>query len=312
MMDVVVAILAGVALFGMLAARWFSHHARRSARLLQRLEVQPAGRARRAPGGPLLEGCAAKVAGTRWGARLQTRAESHHPGVPFSDVMAIGLASGLGGGLFGLFFFDGMLAATVTAMAAPWAADRFFQSLHGNRAARIEKQLSEALALQANVLRAGQSLSRSLKILAEETRPPMKEELERMLAEVELGRPMEESLERFSARIPSRDVDMWVTAMLVHRQTGGNLAGVMDVSARRVSQRLQLRSEIKAMTAQGRLSGIVVAVAPLAFFFLLSMGSREQMEFLFSSVLGLTILISGLLMNVAGMLWIRRALRVRI
>lgn len=311
-MDVFVAILSGAALFGVLAARWSSYHARRSARLLQRLQVQPAGPARRAPGGPLLENWAAKVARTGWGARLHARAESNHPGVPFSDVMAIALASGLGGGLFGLFFFDGMLAATATALAAPWAADRFFRRLHGNRAARIEKQLSEALALQANVLRAGQSLSRSLRILAEETRAPMKEELDRTLAEVDLGRPMEESLERFSARIPSRDVDMWVTAMLVHRQTGGNLAGVMDLSAQRVSQRLQLRSEIKAMTAQGRLSGIVVAVAPLAFFFLLSMGSREQMEFLFSSALGLTILISGLLMNVAGMLWIRRALRVRI
>ncbi|CAN5767689.1 hypothetical protein BH23ACT12_BH23ACT12_04980 [soil metagenome] len=310
-MDVLVATLAGVALLGMLVARWCSYHARRAARLLQRMGIQPAETPRRAPGGPLLEGWAVKVARTGWGAGLQRRAGSRHPGVPFSDVMALGLASGLGGGLFGLFLFDGMFGATATALAAPWAVDRFFYRLHGNRAARIEKQLSEALALQANVLRAGQSLSRSLTILAEETKAPLKEELERMLAEVELGRPMEESLERFSARIPSRDVDMWVTAMLVHRQTGGNLAGVMDASAQRVSQRVQLRSEIKAMTAQGRLSGIVVAVAPLAFFFLLSIGSREQMEFLFSSALGLTILIAGLLMNVVGMLWIRHALRIR-
>ncbi|HYN99143.1 MAG TPA: type II secretion system F family protein, partial [Actinomycetota bacterium] len=128
---------------------------------------------------------------------------------------------------------------------------------------------------------------------------------------VGLGRPMEEALERLSARIPSRDVDMWVTAMLVHRQTGGNLAGVMETSAKRVSERLQLRSEIKAMTAQGRLSGLVVAVAPLAFFFLLSIGSKEQMDFLFSSAFGLTILIAGLVMNVVGMLWIRHALRIR-
>ena len=133
-----------------------------------------------------------------------------------------------------------------------------------------------------------------------------------MLAEVDFGRPLEESLERFSARVPSRDVDMWVTAMLVHRQTGGNLAGVMEASAQRVSQRLQLRSEIRAMTAQGRLSGLVVAVAPLVFFFLLSIGSREQMEFLFTSALGLTILVAGLTMNVVGMLWIRHALRIRL
>lgn len=311
-MDAFVSILAGLALVGILAARASIARSRKANRLLQRLDVQPAGAGRRTPGGPLLEGWAEKVAGTSRGARLSRWAELHHPGVPFSDVLAIALASSLGAGLFGMLMFESMLGALGSAAAAPFAADRFFVRLHGNRATRIEKQLSEALSLQANVLRAGQSLSRSLRILAEETKAPLKEELERMIGEVDFGRPLEQALERFAARIPSKDIDMWVTAMLVHRQTGGNLAGVMDSSAQRVSQRLQLRSEIKAMTAQGRLSGLVVAVAPLLFFFLLSVGSREQMEFLFTSALGLTILIAGLTMNVMGMLWIRHALRIRL
>jgi len=311
-MDLLVALLAGVALFGVLASRKALHHSRQATRLLQRLDVQSAAAPRRAPGGPFLEGWAARVAGTRWGAVLQKRSQAHHPGVGFSDVLALGLASALGGWMFAVFMFGGTLVPAAAAMVAPCVVDRFFRKLHGNRAARIERQLSEALSLQANVLRAGQSLSRSLRILAEETKAPLKEELGRMLAEVDFGRPLEESLERFSARVPSRDVDMWVTAMLVHRQTGGNLAGVMEASAQRVSQRLQLRSEIRAMTAQGRLSGLVVAVAPLVFFFLLSIGSREQMEFLFTSALGLTILVAGLTMNVVGMLWIRHALRIRL
>ncbi len=311
-MDLIVAILGGAALFGMAAGRTALHRSRQSSRLLQRLEVQAASTPRRAPGGPLLEGWAVKVAATRRGAGVQRRAEAHHPGVPFSDVLAIGLASALGGWMFAAFMFGGGLVPIIAAVVTPYAVDRFFQKLHGNRATRIERQLSEALSLQASVLRAGQSLSRSLRILAEETKAPLKEELGRMLAEVDFGRPLEESLERFAARVPSKDVDMWVTSMLVHRQTGGNLAGVMEASAQRVSQRLQLRSEIKAMTAQGRLSGLVVAVAPLAFFFLLSIGSREQMEFLFTSAVGLSILVAGLTMNVVGMLWIRHALRIRL
>ncbi|HEX2149840.1 MAG TPA: type II secretion protein F, partial [Actinomycetota bacterium] len=90
-----------------------------------------------------------------------------------------------------------------------------------------------------------------------------------------------------------------------------NLAGVIDSSSQRVAQRLQLRSEVRAMTAQGRLSGLVVAIAPIAFFFLLSVGSREQMEFLYSTPLGLGILVAGLTMNGLGMLWIRHSLRIR-
>lgn len=311
-MDLVVALLAGAALFGAVAGRLALCRSRQASRLLRRLDVQAASTPRRAPGGPLLEGWAARVAATRRGARLQRRAEANHPGVPFSDVLAIGMAATLGGWIFAAFMFEGGLLPIVAAVATPYAVDRFFQKLHGNRAARIERQLSEALSLQANVLRAGQSLSRSLRILAEETCAPLKEELARTLAEVDFGRPLEESLERFAARVPSKDVDMWVTAMLVHRQTGGNLAGVMEASAQRVSQRLQLRSEIRAMTAQGRLSGLVVAIAPLAFFLLLSVGSREQMEFLFTSAVGLTILVAGLTMNVVGMLWIRHALRIRL
>ncbi len=310
-MDALVAALAAVSLFGLLFAHRSMRHSKQAGRMLDRLGVAAREEVRRAPGGPLLEGWAAKVASQPWGARLKSRTAAQHPGVPFSDVLAVGFASCLAGGLFGMLMFGGALASGLAAVGTPYALNRFFRRLHGSRAARIEKQLPEALALQAGALRAGQSLSRSLRILAEETKAPLKEELERMLQEVELGWPVDEALERFSTRIPSKDLDMWVTAMLVHRQTGGNLAGVIDSSSQRVAQRLQLRSEVRAMTAQGRLSGLVVAVAPVAFFLLLSVGSREQMEFLYSTPFGLAILASGLTMNGLGMLWIRQVLRIR-
>lgn len=311
-MDVVIAVLAGLAAVGIPAAWWLGHRSRRAAGLLRRLEVeQETRRPRRTPGGPLLEGWAARLAGTPIGSRLERHCAAHHPGVPFSDAIAVALVSVLGAWLLALLLLGGGPVPLLAAASAPVAVDRFFVRVHGNRAVRIEKQLPEALHLQGNVLRAGQSLGRSLEILAEQTKAPLKDELQRMLDETRLGRPLDDALERFSTRIPSKDVDMWVTAMLVHRQTGGNLAGVIDSSARRVSQRLQLRSEIKAMTAQGRLSGMVVAGAPLIFFVLLSASSRDQMDFLFSTPVGLTVLAVGLTMNLLGMLWIRHALRIR-
>lgn len=310
-MDAFVAILAAVSLLAALAGLRAKRRSKDHGALLDRLEVQVAAGPHRAPGGPLLEGLAERVAGRPWGAQLKLRAGTHHPGVPFSDFLAIAVASVLAGGMAGRFLFGGLLVPMAMAAAAPFAVDRFFVRLHGNRAARIEKQLPEALALQANLLRAGQSLSKSLRILAGELKAPLSEELERMLAEVDFGRPMDDALERLAVRIPSKDLDMWVTAMLVHRQTGGNLAGVMDASSQRVTQRLQLKDEIRAMTAQGRLSGIVVSMAPLAFFAFMSLGSRDQMEFLFTTGLGLVVLTCGLTMNLAGMFWISRTLRIR-
>ena len=122
--------------------------------------------------------------------------------------------------------------------------------------------------------------------------------------------PVEEALEQFAARTSSRDMDLWVDAMLIHRQTGGSLARVVESLASRVTQRINLRSEIRALTAQGRMSGLVVSAAPLVFFLVLSIGSREQMEVLYTTPLGWVILIAGLTMNALGLLWIKLVLRI--
>jgi tight adherence protein B len=229
----------------------------------------------------------------------------------FSDVLAWGLAAMLAGSLLGLLVFGRGLPAILVAIAAPILADRILIRVRGSRAARIEKQLADALALQASALRAGQSLIRSLRIVIEGVKPPLRDELERMSNHLDLGMPVDQALEQFAARTASKDVDLWVDAMLVHRQTGGNLANVMESLSTRVSQRINLRSEIRALTAQGRLSGLVVAGAPVAFFVVLSIGSREQMEVLYTTPMGLVILFTGLTFNGLGLLWIKMVLRIK-
>jgi tight adherence protein B len=150
-----------------------------------------------------------------------------------------------------------------------------------------------------------------LRVLGDELREPLQEEIADALAEIDLGNSLEEALGSLSERCASRDIELWVTAMLVHRHTGGNLAAVIESLAGRVAQRLQLRGEIRAMTAQGRLSGLVVALAPLAFLLLLSVGSREQMQVLYATPLGWGILAAGLVLNGLGLVWIRWILRIK-
>jgi tight adherence protein B len=259
----------------------------------------------------LLEGLALRVARTRPGAWLRSYCASTHPGIPFSDFLAIGMAGAIGGALAGALLTGGGIMTLALALGTPFALERGFLRLHGRRSARMEQQLPEALALQAGTLRAGHSLVRSLRVLGAEAKPPLAEEIARTLAEIDLGRPIEDALRRLSERSASRDIDLWVTAMLVHRHTGGNLANIADSLAERVTQRLQLRGEIRALTAQGRLSGLVVALAPVVFLLLLSVGSREQMQMLYSTPIGWVILTSGLVMNGLGLMWIRWILRIR-
>ena len=282
-----------------------------AAKSLARLGPRPSQLEERPGRRVLLQGLADKVARTRWGARLSSYAASAHPGVPFSDFLATGMAGVFGGGIAGSLLFGSGILGVAVALGTPFALERVFLRVRGRRTTRMEQQLPEALALQAGTLRAGHSLIRSLRVLGAEAKEPLAEEIVRTLAEIDLGQPIEEALRRLSDRSSSRDIDLWVTAMLVHRHTGGNLANIVDSLAERVTQRLQLRGEIRALTAQGRLSGLVVATAPIGFLLLLSMGSREQMQVLYSTSIGWAILTAGLAMNALGLLWIRWIMRIR-
>lgn len=259
----------------------------------------------------LLESTAARFAETRAGRALANYAARAHPVVPFSDVFAISAAGLLLGAMVGILLFPIGPLPLLSALAGPLIADRIYIHKNGKRIARIEKELPESLALQAAALRAGNSLIGSLRILAAEPRPPLSDEIARTVSEMDLGRSPESALRQLSVRTASPDVDLWVTAMLVHRTTGGNLTVVVDNLARRVRERLQLRGEIRALTAQGRMSGIVVAAAPLGFLVLMSLTSRDQMQLLYQTRTGWFFLAVGLLMEAAGFLWIRAILKVK-
>jgi tight adherence protein B len=309
--DLWVSATAGLAVAGLLVGQRLLRSSQEASKVIERLESGAAKKPFSRSRGPLLEGAASRVAGTFWGSRLAAYSSTAHPGELFSDVLAWGVAAMVAGALAGTLIFGRGLPTLLLALAAPVFADRLLIRVRGSRAARIEKQLPNALALQASALRAGQSLARSLRIVEEGTKSPLKDELERMLNHIDLGMPVDEALEQFAARTSSRDLDLWVDAMLVHRQTGGNLANVIESLSTRVSQRMNLRSEIRGLTAQGRLSGMVVAGAPIAFFLMLSIGSREQMEFLYTTAVGWVLLASGLTMNALGLLWIKAILRIR-
>ncbi|MGI8427136.1 MAG: type II secretion system F family protein [Actinomycetota bacterium] len=260
---------------------------------------------------PFLTGPAARFAGTGLGARLKAYAALAHPTLAFSDVFAIFMASVLAGGIAGVVFVPIGPLPLLLALAGPLLADRLFIHINGRRTAKIEKQLPGTLAMQAAALRAGNSVATSLRLVAAETKPPLSEEIARTAGEIDLGRPQQDALKQLAVRTGSGDVDLWVTAMLVNRVTGGNLAAVVEALAQRVRERLNLRAELKALTAQGRMSGVVVAAAPLVFLFLMSLTSRHQMQVLYQTRTGWLMLALGLSMEAAGFLWIRWILRIR-
>jgi tight adherence protein B len=259
---------------------------------------------------PLLTGLADAVARNRFGRKLAARAARLHPSRPFSDVLALWSSGVIGGGIAGSLLFGAGPLPILLAVVAPLIVDRVMIRAGGRRTARLEQQLPQAFALQSSALRAGNSLTATLRIMSQELPAPLGEELSLTVREAELGTDIGDALSGMASRVASRDVTLWVTAMTVHRRTGGSLPMILESLGNRIRERMQMRAEVRALTAQGRLSGSVVAGAPVGFFLLLSATSRDQMSVLYSSPMGLAVLAVGIAFQLFGFFWIRRILRI--
>lgn len=312
--DVLVAMGAAAAILGAVYGLRRSAGSAEVGRALSRLGAprptriaKAENRSRRA----FLTGPAERLERTRFGSKLAAHARRVHSARTFSDVLAIWTCGAVGSGMLAGILFESGPMVVAFCLAGPLIADRLMIRLGGRRTARLEQQLPEAFARQASALRAGHSTSASIRMLSSDMPSPIADELAAVVREVDLGRGLDQCLARMGERLGSRDVTLWVTAMNVHRQTGGNLSKILEVLSERIRERGQMRAEIRALTAQGRMSGLVIALAPLGFFLLLSTTSREQMKVLYTTAIGLVILAVGVTMQLAGFLWIRHIMRIK-
>jgi tight adherence protein B len=127
----------------------------------------------------------------------------------------------------------------------------------------FNKQLPDTITLLSNSLRAGSSFLQSIELVSREGGPPMSEEMGRVVREVNLGLGMEEALHNLVRRIKSDDLDLMVTAIGIQQQVGGNLAEILDTIAFTIRERVRIKGDINTLTAQGRVSGYLVAFLPI-------------------------------------------------
>lgn len=151
-----------------------------------------------------------------------------------------------------------LLAAVVGFFAPRW----YVSYLQGKRLKAFNSQLGDILNMMVNALRAGYSVLQSMEALAKEMDPPASEEFDRVVKEVQLGLGMEQALDNLLRRVPSDDLDMTATAFKVQQDVGGNLAEVLDTISFTIRERVRIKGEIKALTAQARYSGYLISLLP--------------------------------------------------
>jgi tight adherence protein B len=188
----------------------------------------------------------------------------------------------------------------------------FLHVLHRQRVSQIEKQLVELSPMLASALRSGFALGQGLELAARQIEPPLGEEIELMLNDVNLGAPMDQALLDMGRRIGSSDLDMLITAIMVQRTTGGNLAEILDQSAETLRERERVRGELNTLTAHQRLTGVILSIYPIGVGLLLFAIMPSMWSVLFTENAGRVLLGVALGLQGLGFLLMRRVMNIRI
>jgi tight adherence protein B len=171
--------------------------------------------------------------------------------------------------------------------------------LQGRRLMRFDNQLADMLNLMVNGLRAGYSIMQAMEAVSRELPPPISDEFRRVVQEMQLGVSMETALENLTRRIPSRDLDLVVTAMNVQREVGGNLAEILDTISHTIRERVRVKGEIRVLTTQVMMSGKFLALMPIFLIVAMYFLNRGYMMRFFNPEtrsLGIPALVAGAIM----------------
>ncbi|MBR4904528.1 MAG: type II secretion system F family protein [Selenomonadaceae bacterium] len=204
-----------------------------------------------------------------------------------------------------------MFAPFVGAMA-PMFILVWLSFLVRRRRNSFTEQLGDCLTTVANALRAGYSFQQAMDVVAKEMEPPISVEFERVMTDIAMGVSLENALDQMNTRVGSSDFDLVVTAVLIQREVGGNLAQILDTISETISDRIRMKREINALTAQGRLSSWVLICLPFAMAVFCWMFNREQMQVFIDEQMGHYALAFALLMELIGYIVIQRIVDIEI
>lgn len=223
---------------------------------------------------------------------------------------SIGLfLTGLFGGLLFGHAFAIALAASIVLGLAPSA---YLIRRRNKRLGHFEAMLPEALDLIGRALRAGHSFSSALQMTGSEMPDPIGEEFRQTFDEINFGINTPEALRNLSRRVPSTDLGFFVVAVLIQRETGGNLSEVLANISSIIRERLKLFGKIRALSAEGRLSGLILTLLPFVAAAALYLIDSDFMALLWTDPSGLAFMKAGLVFMAIGALWMRRIVRIHV
>ena len=205
--------------------------------------------------------------------------------------------------------FVAAILGLVLGLIIPWL---FLAAAKSRRESRFLAQLPDTLQLLAGSLASGYSLPQAMDSVVRETRPPISTEFSRALIEARLGLLPEDALDGIAGRTGSRDFSWIVMAIRIQRDIGGNLAELLATVAETLRERERLRRQVSALSAEGRLSGVILGALPVVFALYLMLVRPEYIGPLFNTPMGLLLLAIGGALLVVGAFWMSKVIKVEV
>jgi tight adherence protein B len=176
--------------------------------------------------------------------------------------------------------------------------------------AAMTDQLPEALNIISSGLRAGFSFPQAVSVVVREMEPPLAVEFSRVLRENRLGKPMDAVLNDLVGRVDNDDLELLVTALLIQRQVGGNLAEVLDSISHTIRERVRIKGEIRTLTAEGRLSAVILSLLPVAVALAISVLNPGYVVILIEEPIGIAMIIGAIILQLIGIMIIRKIVAI--
>ena len=235
-------------------------------------------------------------------------------GVSWRVARYLGYSAGgvLAGFLAGLILLQSGIVALLFGLIGGAVPSLIMMNKRSERLRAIERQLPEAADLISRSLKAGHALTATLQMLADELPDPIASEFGQVSDEISFGSPLNDALQRLAERVPLTDLRYMVVAILIQREAGGNLSEVMTNVSLLIRQRLKLMGDVKTMSAEGRMSAVILCMLPVAISAVFSVVNPDYLVSFWNDPAGPMMLGVALVMMALGVLWMRVIVRIQV
>lgn len=179
-----------------------------------------------------------------------------------------------------------------------------------DRIVSFDGQLNEGIMIISNSLKAGYSFLQAVAVVSEEMKEPFSKEFKKLLKEMSLGISEEEALRNLLLRMESQDLRLIINAILIQKDIGGNLSEILDNISETIRERQKIKNEIKTLTAQGRLSGVIVMLIPVFLCGIIFLFNKDYMILMFTNPIGIAMLVMAVFNEALGFLLIKKIINV--